>query len=115
MLLVSPEYYERFHRDDAKDTAACKEMRILLKNKEAHSYDSWVNLRYVQDPLIRLARKRLSPIPLPFHGREAGGTVSRPTHVDMGIQAQDFADAHAVSDYVMPENEEFARYGDAHF
>jgi len=97
MFLVSPEYFERLHRGDAEDTGACNEMRSLLK-KEAHPYDRWVKLREVQDPLLRLARKRRRPITTPFYGREGGGTASRPTNVDMGIQTQDLADADAVGD-----------------
>ena len=41
MLQVSPEFFERLHRDD--DTGGSNEMRSLLQ-KDAHCYDSRVRL-----------------------------------------------------------------------
>jgi hypothetical protein len=53
MLLVSPEYFERLRRrdDDDVDMEVNNErrnMRSLLKKKNAHPYDRWVKLRELQ-------------------------------------------------------------------
>ena len=82
MLLVSPEYFERLRRrDDDVDIEVNNErrnMRTLLKKKNAHPYDRWVNLRNLLDPLLRRARKKRQPLTLPIYETEA----TKPKHVD---------------------------------
>jgi hypothetical protein len=76
--------------------------------KNAHPYGRWVQLIDVQDPLLRHARKKTRPLPLPIYETEA--IVSK--HVDTAIQtnesyrAADSDDGSSfVGDYVMPEDE----------
>jgi hypothetical protein len=119
MLLVSPEYFDRLrrHNDDDLDTEARNEkshVRNLLK-KNAHPYDTWVNLREVQDPLLRRAQKKRRPVTLPIYETVASGS----RHVDTGIQTYESDRSADVDDdngdYVTPEDEEIARYGETHF
>ena len=118
MLLLTPKYFERLQdHDDAEARNERRHKRMMLKKKNAQPYDRWAKLREVQDPILRQARKKRYPITLPLYGTKA--SVSR--DVDTGIHAYESeraADEEGrgfVGDYVMPEDEEFARFGETHF
>jgi hypothetical protein len=67
LLLVSPDQFERL-RCGANPEAPRErcQMRGLLKT--AHPYDKWVRLRELHEPLLRPARKKTRPLPLPIYG-----------------------------------------------
>jgi hypothetical protein len=70
MLLVTPENFERQrnHKIEIEDT---KKVARLLKHKSkkrkkpSHDpYDTWFQLRHVQDPILRSGQKRRQPVSL---------------------------------------------------
>jgi hypothetical protein len=73
MLLVSPEYFDRIRQSREEENAEALEdgrlMRCLLKDKgnKGHPYDTWVKVRQVLDPLLRRARNKVRPVPLPLY------------------------------------------------
>jgi hypothetical protein len=78
-------------------------MRGPLKN--AHPYDKWVEMRELQDPLLRQARKKRRQLPFPIYGKES-------KYVDMGVQtnesdlALDDEENEFGGDYVIPKDDE---------
>ena len=57
-------------------------------------------------------KKKRRPLELPIYETEA----TRPRHVDTSIQTYKDDDSPGfVGDYVMPEDEEIARFGETHF
>ena len=71
-------------------------------------------VRELQYPLIRRARKKRLPLTLPIYETEA----TRPRHVDTGIQTYEDDDDDSpgfIDDYVMPEDEEITKFCETHF
>lgn len=74
-FFISPEYIECLRlKDDALDMGELGQKHSLLnknnKKKNVHPYDEWVNLREVQDLLLRRDHKR-PPIAFPMYGTES--------------------------------------------
>jgi hypothetical protein len=91
-------------------------MRSLLnkkKKKNAHPYDRCIKWREVQDAILRRSRKKRQPITLPEYGTETGVNSRRPRPVDRVIHTYESADEDRIGEYVVPEDEEIARFGES--